>query len=89
MMYQGYGLKVLFEMKKPSVSKIKFSSFVEISADRIKKDKIYSLSTKMTQKKLNWKCKVSLDSGLNNTIKFYKKGFKHLKYDNIEYKLKI
>ncbi len=67
----------------------KFSSFVKISADRIKKDKIYSLSTKMTQKKLNWKCKVNLDSGLNNTIKFYKKNFRHLKYENIEYNLKI
>ncbi len=69
-----------------TIKKKKFDKLVENTKDRVKKDKIYSLSSKITQKSLNWRCKTSLEKGLKETINFYKKNFSYLKYEKSYYK---
>ena len=74
-------VKTIYKIKKKE-----FKRFVKITKDRVKKDKIYFLSSKITQKTLNWRCKVTLAKGLDKTIKFYKKNFSYLKYEKNYYK---
>ncbi len=61
-------------------------NFLKITPERRQKDQIYFLSTTKTEKELNWKCRVSLEVGLNKTIKFYKRHFNYLKYEEKDYK---
>jgi dTDP-glucose 4,6-dehydratase len=76
-------VKKIYKIKKK-----KFDKLVENTKDRVKKDKIYSLSSKITQKSLNWRCKTSLEKGLNKTINFYKKNFSYFKYEKSYYKFR-
>ena len=68
------------------IKKKNYKKFVETIQDRVKKDKIYFLSNKITRKSLNWRSKISLNRGLNITVNFYKKNFTYLKYEKNYYK---
>ncbi len=74
-------VKKIYKIKKKN-----FDNLFENTKDRVKKDKIYSLSSKITQKSLNWRCKTSLEKGLKRTINFYKENFSYLKYEKSYYK---
>jgi dTDP-glucose 4,6-dehydratase len=71
-----------------SIYKLSGSNFnhnVKISADRIGKDYKYDLSSAKISKKLKWKAKTSLTSGLLKTKKWINLNFKELKYENKNY----
>ena len=53
--------------------------------DRIGKDKYYLLSSDKIRTKLKWKDKVSLDLGLDLTVKWIKNNFKPLSRMQMEY----
>ena len=54
--------------------------------DRMGKDYIYRLDSKLLKKELTWKCKVELSQGLVKTILWIIKDYKQLKLKDLEYK---
>jgi dTDP-glucose 4,6-dehydratase len=53
--------------------------------DRIGKDQYYLLSSNKIRRKLKWKDKVSLELGLDLTVKWIKNNFKSLSRMKMEY----
>ena len=70
------------------IKKKRFDSYVKLTKERKKKDEIYNLVSKQTQKSLKWNNSFDFESGLKKTIKFYKKNFIYLKNEKTEYKFR-
>ena len=66
-----------------------YKNIVKISKDRRAKDKKYFMNSKKAKNILKWDNKISLDQGLNNTIKWYVKNFNKIKKFNENYIHKI
>ena len=74
--------KICKKMKYP------FAKLVYFSKDRLAKDQKYLLNSKKAQNYLYWKNQTTLDKGLNETIKWYKKNKSNLKFEIFKYKHK-
>ncbi len=66
-----------------------YKNIVKISKDRRAKDKKYFMNSKKAKNILKWNNSISLDQGLNNTIKWYVKNFNKIKKFNENYIHKI
>jgi dTDP-glucose 4,6-dehydratase len=62
-----------------------FNKLVYFSNDRLAKDQKYLLNSKKSLKYLNWKNLTSLNDGLDETIKWYKKNILKLKFNSFKY----
>ncbi len=73
-------------VKKISMlTKIKFNKLVSISKDRIGKDSHYNLSSNKLRKDLKWKDKITIDKGLQSTLKWVDDNFNKLKKEKLKY----
>lgn len=66
-----------------------YKNIVKISKDRRAKDKKYFMNSKKAKNILKWNNSISLNQGLNNTIKWYVKNFNKIKKFNENYIHKI
>ena len=62
-----------------------FNKLVYFSKDRLAKDQKYLLNSKKAQKYLSWKNLTTLDKGLDETIKWYKKNKSNIKFETFKY----
>ena len=67
------------------MTKIKFKKLVNVTKDRIGKDSSYNLSSKKIRKELNWKPKMELHSGLEETLKWVDENITFLKRQKLNY----
>lgn len=65
-----------------------FNKLVYFSKDRLAKDQKYLLNAKKAQKYLYWQNLITLNEGLDNTIKWYEKNKSNLKLKSFKYKHK-
>ena len=65
-----------------------FNKLVYFSKDRLAKDQKYLLNAKKAQKYLNWQNLITLNEGLDDTIKWYEKNKSNLKLKSFKYKHK-
>ena len=63
----------------------RFAKLVYFSKDRLAKDQKYLLNSKKAQKFLLWKNLTTLNKGLNETIKWYKKNKLSLEFETFKY----
>ena len=49
-------------------------------------DSIYNLNSNNLRKKLNWNDEISLDTGIDYTLKWINENWKNIKKDSTEYK---
>lgn len=66
----------------------RFKDLIKNSKDRKGKDHSYKLDSRKIRKKLHWRDKISLDQGINLTVKWIKDNFNYLKKQPLEYKHK-
>ena len=66
-----------------------YKNIIKISKDRRAKDKKYLMNSKKAKNILKWSNSISLNQGLNNTIKWYVKNFNKIKKFNENYIHKI
>ena len=66
-----------------------YKKIIKISKDRRAKDKKYLMNSKKAKNILKWSNSISLNQGLNNTIKWYVKNFNKIKKFNENYIKKI
>jgi dTDP-glucose 4,6-dehydratase len=62
-----------------------FAKLVYFSKDRLAKDQKYLLNSKKAKKYLSWKNLITLNKGLDDTIKWYEKNKSILKYKSFKY----
>ena len=62
-----------------------FSKLVTIKKERPGKDHKYFMSATKAKKELNWKNNISLDAGINETIKWYIDNYKNYKNKKLDY----
>jgi dTDP-glucose 4,6-dehydratase len=56
---------------------VKFSDIVKMKSERLGKDKTYFLNSQKTKKSLSWKCKISIDKGINSVLKYININYKN------------
>jgi len=65
-----------------------FNKLAYFSKDRLAKDQKYLLNSQKAQKYLSWKNQITLNEGLDDTIKWYEKNRSNLKIEEFKYKHK-
>lgn len=87
----GYRISNLFLIKKiqsicVNKFKIKISkNYIKYVKDRPGHDHAYKINSQKLRKNLNWRTKISLNDGLENTISWFIKNYKWLKYTKRKY----
>lgn len=66
-----------------------FDLSTELVDENFGQDSIYNLNSDKLRKKLNWSDLVSLESGIDNTLKWINENWNNIKNDSTEYKHKI
>ena len=67
----------------------KFNNFVKIEKDRLGKDQAYLLDSSKLRSELNWNDTISLENGLNDTIRWIETNFAYIKKLSLDYKHKV
>ena len=66
-----------------------FNQHVEIVGERLGKDSSYQLDRSKIERELNWKATVTLDQGLDETIKWVQENLSVLEKQKFDYEHKI
>jgi len=76
-----YLIKTICEAKG-----VKFDNFIKQVPERVGKDHIYKLGTKVTRRKLMWKPEISIKKGIAKSILFYDKHSEKIKLNEMNFK---
>jgi dTDP-glucose 4,6-dehydratase len=68
-----------------TVMSVEFNELVEISNDRPGKDALYSMSSAKAEKELDWRPKISLEQGLDQTVQWVRSNIDVIKTLPLEY----
>lgn len=71
--------------KIASLTNVQFSDLAEVTGDRLGKDQAYLLESKKLRDELGWVDKISLDTGLQDTLSWVDENLDILKTQNADY----
>lgn len=78
-----YLIKAICEAKG-----VKFDNFIKQVPERVGKDYIYKLGTKITRRNLKWKPEIGIKKGIAKTILFYDRHSKKINLNELNFKFK-